>query len=276
MKMKKSFIIALLVSSILPATVFAQYYNQGYYGGAPYYGTGYVQPAYNQGYYPQQAAYQAQPQAKPTARPQQQGRTISPFSMGGDYVFGYASFKDTAFDVPSALTDGDNYSSTARSFDRKHHSVGFNLGFRPLKNIGVEAFYQRSLPQNKVSYTESYSYYPEFARGEYDVNYKVYGVDLLGFLPINDYIELIASIGVGKYDVVAKVKVVAYEDTTYTKLKESSLKMEDSKMAYRIGAGFQFWVSKHLAFRVMGRWTQIGGDVMNYITEVNSGIRYHF
>ena len=217
---------------------------------------------------------------KQEARPQQvmteKGRTISPFSMGGDYVFGYASFSDTPFRVPSALTDGEDYVSTTRSFDRQLHSVGFNLGFRPLKNIGVEAFYQHSLPHNKVVYTESYSYYPEFARDEYDLTYKVYGVDLLGFMPINDYIELIASIGVGKYDVTAKVKVVAYEDTSYTKLKESSLKLTDSSLAYRIGGGFQFWVSKHVAFRIIGRWTKIDGDVMRYITEINSGIRYHF
>ena len=281
MKMKRSFILTLLMGGIFPSLCFAQYYNQGYYGASPYYNTGYA-PAYNQGYYPAQAAYQAQQTAQQQTRPQQaqnrqtSARTISPFSMGADYVFGYTSFKKTSFNVPSALTDGNDYSSTTRSFDRKLHSIGFNLGFRPFKHIGIEAFYQRSLPQNKVSYTESYSYYPEFARGEYKLDYKVYGIDLIGYMPINDFIELIASIGVGKYDVEAKVKVVAYEDTSYTKLKENSIKLTDSSLAYRLGGGFQLWMSKHLAFRLMGRWIQIGGDVMNYITEVNAGIRYHF
>ena len=281
MKMKKSFITILLMSSVLPTLCFAQYYNQGYYSPTPYYNMGYA-PTYTQGSYPAQAAYQTRQQAQQQARPKQaqsqetSGRVISPFSMGADYVFGYASFKKTPFTVPSALTDGNDYSSTTRSFDRKLHSVGFNLGFRPFKNIGIEAFYQQSLPQKKVSYTESYSYYPEFARGEYELNYKVYGVDLLAYMPINDYIEFIASIGVGKYDVEAKVKVVAYEDTSYTKLKENSVKLTDSSLAYRLGGGFQLWMSKHLAFRLMGRWIQIGGDVMNYITEVNAGIRYHF
>ena len=51
---------------------------------------------------------------------------------------------------------------------------------------------------------------------------------------------------------------------------------EDSVVAYRIGGGLQFWLSRHMAFRVTGRWTSFGGDFADYITEVNLGVRYHF
>ena len=196
--------------------------------------------------------------------------------VGADYVLGYASYETVDFVVDSALTDGQSFVSDTRDLDRMFNSLSFNIGWRPLRNIGIEAFYQASLNETKVKYVESYTHYPEFARGEYKASYKVYGLDLLGYIPINDYIEFIASVGVGKYDAEAKVKVTAYEDTSYNQLRTTSKTFEDSKMAYRIGAGGQIWLSKHLTFRVMARWTQIGGDFMKYITEVNAGVRYHF
>ena len=295
--MKKSLIAALIIGGLIPETVLAQaYYNQGYYNAAPV-ATGYAQPYYQQPqqqqvYYqqqPQQQAYYQQPQvnyqprqqAEPqktqkAAQTQNTGLMIGPISVGADYVFGIASYKTENFEVPSALTGGEPYKASMRSFERNNHSLSFNLGFRPFKHLGIEAFYQQSLPQKKVAYTESYSYYPEFARGEYEISYKVYGLDLLGYMPMNDFIEVIASIGVGKYDAEAKVKVVAYENNSGNKIRTSSKTFSDSTFAYRIGGGVQFWLSRHLAFRLMGRWTQIGGDFMNYITEVNAGVRYHF
>ena len=151
-----------------------------------------------------------------------------------------------------------------------------NMGFRPLRHIGIEAFYTTSLTQKKVAYTESYSHFPEFARGEYEVSYKAYGLDVIGYFQINDYIEFLAAIGVGKYDAKAKVKVVAYEDTTHTTLRSEGKTFEDSSWAYRIGGGFQFWLSKHMNLRIMGRWVPIDGEFIKSLTEVNVGVRYHF
>ena len=99
---------------------------------------------------------------------------------------------------------------------------------------------------------------------------------MLGYVPINDDIEFIASIGVGKYDATAKVKIMAYEGISTNELRSTSKEFEDSSVAYRIGGGFQIWLSKHLTLRVMGRWSSIGGDFMSYITEINAGVRYHF
>lgn len=279
---KLNFLTAII--SMIPTVVSAQYYyNQGYYGNTV--PTGYN----NSGYYASQVQGQQAQQAAPQVQPgggtyyaphtvaKKQPRDIGSIYVGADYVVGYASYSDTEFTVDSALTGGHEFVSDTGSFDRNLNSMSINLGFRPFRHLGIEAFYQQSLDENKVVYTESYTQYPEFARGEYEVSYKVMGVDLLGYLPINDYIELIASIGVGKYDATADVKVVAYEGQAPNgKLRSTDKSFEDSAMAYRIGGGMQIWLSRHLTFRLMARWTQIGGDFMDYITEVNAGVRYHF
>lgn len=290
---KRNFYITLLTSLLLSFYASAQnYYDPGYYSQQ--------QPAYypstQQGYYYPTQAYQypvqqqqmqqvaARPQANGgnnypahIVKQQKKGRDFGSIYVGADYVIGYSSYTDEDFTIESALTDGKSFVSDSGSFDRNLNSISLNLGWRPHRNIGIEAFYQTSLDENKVVYTESYTQYPEFARGEYEVSYKVLGLDLLGYIPINDYIEFIASIGVGKYDAEAEVKVVAYENIAPSgELRSTSKTFEDSAVAYRLGGGFQIWLSKHLTLRAMVRWTQIGGDFMDYITEGNIGVRYHF
>lgn len=284
--MRKLFVITLsAVAAFTTAVAHAQYYyNTGsYYNYGSYNSGGYNTGRYNTGYsgmsyHPAQAV--GSPNTTyhtPQAVSKQKQREIGQISVGADYVRGYASYKTVDFVVDSALTGGEPYVSDTRDFDRGFNSISFNIGWRPLRYVGLEAFYSTSLDDNKVTHTESYTHYPEFARGEYSVSYKVYGLDLLGYIPINDYIEFIASIGVGKYDAKAKVKVNAYEDSiSFNPIRTTSKNFEDSAWAYRIGGGFQIWMSKHLALRVMGRWSQIGGDFMDYITEINVGVRYHF
>ena len=283
--MRKYIATSIILGSLFPCTSSAQYYSQGYYG----YGS-YPQASYPQAMYQQTqsttSSYQQRNQINPSygsgtyyaphkVAPKKE-REFGSISVGADYVIGYASYAETDFTIESALTGGEEFVSDTREFDRTLNSLSINLGWRPLRHFGIEAFYSTTLGDNKVEYTESYSFFPEFARREYEVTYKVFGLDLLGFIPINDYIEFIASIGVGKYDAKAKVKVVAYEDNSYNNLRSIDKKFEDSSVAYRIGGGMQVWLSKHLTFRLMARWTQIGGEFMDYITEVNAGVRYHF
>ena len=198
------------------------------------------------------------------------------FSLGLDYNASFSSFADEDFSIPSAVIGGNTYVAGTRDFRKQHNALSINAGWRIFKYLGLEAFYTHSLDQKKVKYTETYSYNPEFARGEYSLYYKSYGIDLQAYLPSNDVIEFIASIGVGKYDIQAKAKVVAYEDSSHNSLRDNALTFSDEVMGYRIGGGLQFWLSKKLAFRLMGRWTMLDGELVKYMTEVNAGVRYHF
>lgn len=278
--MRKYIATSIIIGSLLPYASYAQYYNQGYYGYGSYPQAMYQQPQATPQSYQQRGqlnpSYSSGTYYAPHKVAPKKEREFGSISVGADYIIGYASYAETDFTIESALTGGEEFISDTREFDRSLNSLSLNLGWRPLRHFGIEAFYSTTLGDNKVEYTESYSFFPEFARGEYEVTYKAFGIDLLGFIPINDYIEFIASIGVGKYDAKAKVKVVAYEDNSYNNLRSINKNFEDSSVAYRIGGGMQIWLSKHLTFRLMARWTQIGGEFMDYITEVNAGVRYHF
>ena len=278
--MRKYIATSIIIGSLLPYASYAQYYNQGYYGYGSYPQAMYQQPQATPQSYQQRGqlnpSYSSGTYYAPHKVAPKKEREFGSISVGADYIIGYASYAETDFTIESALTGGEEFISDTREFDRSLNSLSLNLGWRPLRHFGIEAFYSTTLGDNKVEYTESYSFFPEFARGEYEVTYKAFGIDLLGFIPINDYIEFIASIGVGKYDAKAKVKVVAYEDNSYNNLRSIDKNFEDSSVAYRIGGGMQIWLSKHLTFRLMARWTQIGGEFMDYITEVNAGVRYHF
>ena len=278
--MRKYIATSIIIGSLLPYASYAQYYNQGYYGYGSYPQAMYQQPQATPQSYQQRGqlnpSYSSGTYYAPHKVAPKKEREFGSISVGADYIIGYASYAETDFTIESALTGGEEFISDTREFDRSLNSLSLNLGWRPLRQFGIEAFYSTTLGDNKVEYTESYSFFPEFARGEYEVTYKAFGIDLLGFIPINDYIEFIASIGVGKYDAKAKVKVVAYEDNSYNNLRSIDKNFEDSSVAYRIGGGMQIWLSKHLTFRLMARWTQIGGEFMDYITEVNAGVRYHF
>lgn len=289
MRLKIGLILGICCLSL---TAQAQYYNQP---------MGYNNYGYNRGYAPSgayvqtpstaqwnaqyttpRASYVPPQYAASTYKYNQPNQTIQKsifdnrITAGVDFVAGFASYDSANFTVPSPLTGGGDFNAGTRDFERQIYGLSFNMGWRVFKNFGLEAFYTHSLDRKKVSRVESYSYYPEFARAEYTIYYKAYGLDLLGYIPYNDFIEFIASIGVGKYDAEAKVKVTAYESSSHHPLRTNEKTFEDSQMAYRIGGGLQLWLSRHIALRLMGRWTSIGGDFMRYITEINAGVRYHF
>lgn len=283
--MKKKFgTLSFMMGMAMMASAHAQYYNN-----APQYN--YSQPrAYGTQGYNQAPTYytNSRPAYVPPQYRVSDYKYIAPqktvqnsiydnrFTVGLDYQMGFASYKDTSFEVETPLPGGQNYNSSTRNFDRQIQAIQLNLGWRVSRNWGLEAFYTHSLDNKKVKFTDSYTGYPLFAQGSYTMYYRAYGLDLLGYYPVNSFMEFIASVGLAKYDAEAKVKVSVYEDNTHTSILSNSQKFTDSMIGYRIGGGLQFLVSRHIAFRLMGRWTQLGGDYMKYITEVNAGVRYYF
>ena len=272
--------MGVILATVFATAAEAQYYNNYpaanramSYGNAtgsrPYYAN--PRPAYT----PKQYTASTYKYNKPQQTVQNSiydGR----FTIGVDYQLGMASYGDDNFAIESPLAGGRDLVGSMRDFERQIYGLQLNIGWRIFKRLGIEAFYTHSLKNKKIKYTDSYSGYPEFAQGYYDVSYKAYGIDALGFYPVNDFIELLATIGVGKYDVEAKAKISVYEDDTHDALRSASKTFSESMLGYRIGGGVQFWISKRLALRVMGRWTQLGGDMVRYMTEVNAGVRYHF
>lgn len=288
---KFGFVATMVLSGVISTSSLAQnYYDPGYFqnNNQGYGGYGYTQ-SYNYpqsyGYYTQQAPQYARPQAmqpknnKPAENTQKtkSQRGVGTVSVGADYVLGYFKFNSKEYNLGKVINSGSDYIFDTNEFEQENNSVSFNLGWRPFKFIGIEAYYLSSLKSTKKGNFLSNTYYPEFEIAEQEVSYQSYGVDILGYYTINDYIEFIASIGVGKYEVEGDVTISAKDiGVSPNIIRQKSKSFEEAVTAYRIGGGVQLWLSRHVSMRLMGRWTKLGGDIADYITEVNVGIRYHF
>ena len=262
------------------------YYDPGFYQNNNYgyanYNTGNYGYVSNNAYYAQQAPqpdiYQAP--AKNNNIPYQntkntkRRRGVGTFSVGADYVLGYTKYLENEF------VAGNFYRYNTKDFDRKSDALSLNIGWRPLKYLGFEAYYLMSADSEKSEIVNGISA-SRVRTIDQSTSYTSYGFDIIGYYPINDVIELLASIGVGKYDIEGNYVYTAISpsvtDGTIGYVSgQTSKTFKDSVTAYRIGGGFQLWLSRHLAFRLTGRFTSLGGDLADYITEINMGVRYHF
>ena len=252
--MKKIFLTSVAFAALAAAPAVAQSYDTYYPSNVPnnYYG------------------YGSQSRKAP------QSAAFKKFSLGFDYVLGSTSMVDKSFTLDNPLVGGETYTGNADKLEDSLDSLNFNIGYRPFRYLGFEAFYQQSLSDNQIKYQEHYSMDNRFAQAEYEVKYKAYGLDVIGYVPVASWLELLGSIGVAQYDFEGKVNFNAYKNTTKNKYRANSLKMDDDKLAFRYGGGAQIWLSQRLAFRAMYRFTSIGGDYFDDISEVSLGLRYNF
>lgn len=284
--MKKfGFVATLFLSGVISTSALAQnYYDPGFYQNNNY---GYANYNNASNTYYQNNAYYSQPQAQPNnyqpqpktvpnqTRPSVQRRGVGTVSMGLDYVMGFSKFVSKEHNFGEIFTGSNDYIFDTNEFDKQSKSFSVNIGWRPFKHLGIEAYYLSSFKSEKTEDILSASD-GSLILAEQDISYKSYGIDIIGYYPINDFIEFLASVGVGKYDVEGNVVISGQNIDPSLGFTPKSQTFEDSVVAYRIGGGLQFWLSRHMAFRVTGRWTSFGGDFADYITEVNLGVRYHF
>lgn len=296
---KTSFAAVLILSGVISSSALAQNYydpgfyqnnNQGYSNPYNSQNYGYQNYGYYQQQVPQYPVYQQQASQYPAyqtqntnnrsiAKPQNKKtqRGVGTVSVGADYVMGYFRYESKKDKFGELIGGVGDYNYSTADFERRNDAVSVNIGWRPFKFLGIEAFYTSSLGLNSKENVYSHTYVDEFEIAERETSYTAYGIDIIGYHQVNDFIELLASIGVGKYDVEADITVSLRDANNSARIIDSRSKtFEDSVTAYRIGGGFQVWLSRHLAFRLMGRWTNLGGEFAKYITEVNAGVRYHF
>ena len=299
---KISFVATLILSGVISTSSLAQnYYDPGFYqnqNNNQGYSYGYNNQNYgyqNYGYYQQQApqypSYQQQVPQYQSASKQSYGnnlpvapqkkqkyqRGVGTVSIGADYVMGYFRYENKKDKFEELIGGVGDYTYSASEFERRNDAVSVNIGWRPFKFLGIEAFYTSSLGFNNEENVFSHTYVDEYETAERETSYSAYGIDIIGYYQINDYIEFLASIGVGKYDVEGDITVSLRDIDNPASVKDSrSNTFEDSVTGYRIGGGFQIWLSRYIAFRLTGRWTNLGGEFSKYITEVGAGVRYHF
>jgi opacity protein-like surface antigen len=157
------------------------------------------------------------------------------------------------------LTDTDDEDL----FKDKNNSISGVIGLKFNKNFGLEAFYQQS---DKAKKSVDYG----IAQMSTSLQYSAYGADFLGYLPVSQDFEVLASLGLAQYDLKAKASGHLYGIPFSEKDSEDSL-------GYRFGLGLQYNINQHLALRTMAHYIQLDKDEdIKHLTEISLGLRYMF
>jgi len=171
--------------------------------------------------------------------------------VGLDYSYVKASTNNIV--VEDVLVSSEFYEDS-------FHSAVVNAGIKLHKNVGLEAFYQKSSKEDGKLASLNIGG-TTVGTDKLETSFDAYGLDLQGYLPLNENIELIGSAGLGQY----KFKMKGFGYTA-----------KDDETGYRLGLGTQYNINEHFALRGMIRYNIIDSDAVDDIKEFSLGIRYNF
>jgi opacity protein-like surface antigen len=231
-----------------------------------------------------------------TARQYQEKRTykedysvnkIRPY-IGFDLGRTYAKFTDTDAEFSDEYNEVDNRyglynEGVEKDWKDKNSFISGVVGLQVNKNFGFEVFYQQSDTARKKS-SNAFNL-TEFTLQTTKQNtswqYSAYGVDFLGYLPVNQDFELLASLGLAQYNFKAKQRVSNFFYNTSIGagllVNSEDEKISDDSLGCRLGLGVQYNINQHLALRAMARYIKMNDDEnIRRLTEISLGLRYMF
>ena len=133
----------------------------------------------------------------------------------------------------------------------KYLSFSGVIGVKINDVIGLEAFYQQSLEEDSPYW--------------YDVSseFNAFGVDALAYIPLNEGIDFIPSVGIGRYEVEVNIDDWGSDS-------------EDG-LGLRAGLGMQFKFNENVGWRIGGRFVLLNDfESVNNIMEFSTGLRFTF
>ena len=135
------------------------------------------------------------------------------------------------------------------------------------ENFGIEAFYQKSNEEDN-----NVEFIAEYWREDTTISYTAMGIDAIGYLPINQDFEILASLGLAQYDFESEAKYHDLNDD------ERGVEKKDfDSLGFRIGIGAQYNITNNLALRGMARYIKMNDDeYVKSLTEFSLGLRYMF
>ena len=262
--MKKFFLIAV-VASLFSITAQAAERPTNYY--RPYgHNTRYTRTSENRS----SQNYQRQQYRQPSYYPQEVQRQPAP-----DYRYQQSapSFYDTfrirpviGIDYVHSSADFDD-DEDSDIFEDKFNAFALSAGIQLNPYFGLEAFYQQSDKGEK-------SFYSGIIKTQDE--YKAYGLDIIGYLPVASQLDFIGTLGVAYYKAEVRASVRLWDGS-----HESESDSKD-KLGFRFGAGLQYYITDYLAFRLMARYNYVnikGPDdlyKLDNIVDVTAGIRVYF
>ncbi len=179
------------------------------------------------------------------------------------------------------FTNVDGLKVPANQMLDDQNNIGIVFGVRPNRNFGIEAFYNRSYDENVVTQVNSYQV---FSPTHHTVNtfvtkYQAYGVDLLGYLPVTDYFDFIAFVGLGQYNFnnEATFEIYKLESGAGTPpVDRMTSDFSEDSLAWRVGVGMQVNIARGLVLRTMYRYIKLNTDTIKNLQEFSVGIRFLF
>lgn len=131
----------------------------------------------------------------------------------------------------------------------KYSSFSGVIGVKMNDIIGVEAFYQQSLEEESFDVLTT--------------SFNAFGVDALAYVPLNETIEFIPSVGIGRYKVKADI-------AGYGSVSEDGLGL-------RAGLGMQINFNENIGWRIGGRYVHLDDfESVDSLMEVSTGLRFTF
>ncbi len=154
---------------------------------------------------------------------------------------------------------GIDYLYAMTDNDYQVHSFSFSGGIKFNQYFGIEAFFQKSLTEAENRYS--------------NMKYVAYGLDFIGYIPLDYRFDLIGTIGIGntKYSIKED-----YPDVySYNKVSKSY-----DAIGYRIGLGGQYNFNDMVSARFMVRYNFIFNDVdyrsIDSMIDLTAGLRFYF
>ncbi len=217
----------------------AQYYNQGQYYPVDYQQR-YYQPATTQNYY------------QNSNNMSNSNFMLKPY-LGIDYVYSMFNFKE----------------DTGDWFADKYNNLNFSLGLKLYKNFGIEASAQLSDKKEKTGYGYYNGVTPATIKTE--INYYAYSLDAVGYLPVSNIVDFIGTLGGGIYVFDEKAKITKSNGQVLEDISDS-----ETRFAPRLGFGVEFRLNDNFAARVMARGAYLHYDDLDYIIDLQAGLRFYF
>ncbi len=159
-----------------------------------------------------------------------------------------------------------------------NNNIGIVIGTRPHSNFGMEAFYNRTYSKNTTTQFDNTITGSEEHHiiGTYTSSYQAFGVDLIGYLPVTDYFDFLAFVGLGEYmfDNSADFEVRHLEPNEVVDTFNTDF--DENKLAWRVGGGFQFNIARGLVLRTMYRFIKVKTSTIKNMQEWSVGVRFLF
>lgn len=197
--------------------------------------------------------------------------TFDPLVPGTEFPY----FSNPVVITPDqALADQDN--------------IGIVIGTRPHPNFGIELFYNRSFDDNETISVDFNAlgtnagdpYGLHHLVNTYVTKYQAFGMDVLGYLPITDFFDFVAFVGLGQYYFDNEVRHdQAYVDGGIVGnpyVQGLSSDFSEDKLAWRVGLGAQINIGRGLVLRSLYRYIHVNSELIKNMQEFSVGVQFVF